>query len=83
MKASCILASGHEPDAALAKAIQADVTKPLSARSYPREIEFVGSLPETPSGTLRRFIQRRQEITVAAAGTSAPGGIRPRDGRRR
>jgi acyl-coenzyme A synthetase/AMP-(fatty) acid ligase len=44
----------------------------LSAHAYPREVEFVESLPKTPSGKVQRFILRNQEIAKSreSQGTS-------------
>ncbi len=38
----------------------------MSAHAYPREIEFVETLPKTPSGKIQRFILRNAEIAKAA-----------------
>lgn len=71
VKAFVVLKSGTNADAALAEGIQAYVKQRLSAHSYPREIEFVESLPKTPSGKLQRFILRSQEVAKAAEGQAA------------
>lgn len=70
VKAFVVLKAGTAADAALAEAIQGYVKKRLSAHSYPREIEFVDSLPKTPSGKLQRFILRSQEVAKAKEGTA-------------
>ncbi len=46
----------------LAKEIQELVHKRLSAHAYPREIEFIASLPKTPSGKIQRFMLRTMSI---------------------
>ncbi|MEH3118833.1 MAG: AMP-binding protein [Methylorubrum populi] len=71
VKAYVVVKAGIEPDAGLAESIQAYVKKRLSAHSYPREIEFVDSLPKTPSGKLQRFLLRNQEVARAAPATAA------------
>ena len=38
--------------------LAAHVKRRLSAHAYPREVEFVESLPKTPSGKIQRFILR-------------------------
>ncbi|GEP04473.1 AMP-binding protein [Methylobacterium oxalidis] len=71
VKAFVVLKAGIQPDAALMKSIQGFVKERLSAHCYPREIEFVDSLPKTPSGKLQRFILRNQELARAAARAAA------------
>ena len=39
-------------------AIQLMVRQRLSTHACPREIEFVGALPETPTGKVQRFVLR-------------------------
>lgn len=63
IKAFVVLNAGYDADdPALAPAIQRYVKTRLSAHAYPREIEFVKSLPKTPSGKLQRFLLRNAEI---------------------
>ncbi len=62
IKAFVVLNKGFEPVPALAKALQLHVKARLSAHAYPREIEFIASLPKTPSGKVQRFILRNREI---------------------
>lgn len=71
VKAFVVLKSGFAPDRTLTEAIQTYVKKRLSAHSYPREIEFVETLPKTPSGKLQRFILRNQEVAKAAEAAAA------------
>ncbi len=66
VKAFVVLQAGYEPSDALAEELRQYVRKRLSAHAYPREIEFVTSLPKTPSGKLQRFILRNQEKEQAA-----------------
>ena len=54
VKAFVQLATGYEPADVLAAEIQAFVKKNLAAHEYPREIEFVDSLPMTTTGKIRR-----------------------------
>lgn len=77
VKAFVVLKAGTDGDAALAEAIQAYVKKRLSAHSYPREIEFVESLPKTPSGKLQRFILRSQEVAKVAKAAEGAAAAAP------
>jgi acetyl-CoA synthetase len=62
VKAFVILHPGHEPGPELADELAAHVKRRLSAHAYPREVEFVESLPKTPSGKIQRFVLRAQEV---------------------
>lgn len=62
IKAFVVLASGVEGTPELAENLRQHVRQRLYAHAYPREIEFVGELPKTPSGKLQRFILRNQEV---------------------
>lgn len=62
IKAFVVLGRGHEGSPELEDALRQHVRQRLYAHAYPREIEFVGELPKTPSGKLQRFILRNQEI---------------------
>ena len=61
VKAFCVLRPGHlggmgdMGDAAMAKALQDFVKAAIAPFKYPREIEFVASLPRTETGKLQRF----------------------------
>jgi acetyl-CoA synthetase len=68
IKAFVVLNGAHRPDPSLVEALQRHVKSRLSAHAYPREIEFVASLPKTPSGKVQRFLLRKQ----ASAGTELP-----------
>ncbi len=61
VKAFVVTGAGHGGDEALARELQEHVRHRLSAHAYPRRIEFVDSLPKTPSGKIQRFLLRRQE----------------------
>jgi acyl-coenzyme A synthetase/AMP-(fatty) acid ligase len=54
VKAFVVLAPGHEGSDALARELQEHVKTVTAPYKYPREIEFVESLPKTISGKIRR-----------------------------
>ena len=60
VKAFCVLRPGHEPGPVLVKALQDHVKATIAPFKYPREIEFVASLPRTETGKLQRFRLRQQ-----------------------
>ena len=62
VKAFIILAAGHEASDALADDIRQSVRTRLAAHEYPREIEFVGELPMTTTGKIRRIELRQREL---------------------
>jgi acetyl-CoA synthetase len=68
VKAFIILAEGRTPSEALARNIQQSVKQRLAAHEYPREIEFVESLPMTTTGKIRRIELREREIARKRAG---------------
>jgi acyl-coenzyme A synthetase/AMP-(fatty) acid ligase len=49
-----ILAAGYEPDEGLVSELQDHTRKLTAPYKYPREIHFVGELPKTVSGKIRR-----------------------------
>ncbi len=59
VKAFCVLKPGHTGDAAMVKALQDHVKASIAPYKYPREIEFVTSLPRTETGKLQRFRLRQ------------------------
>ena len=59
VKAFCVLKPGHTGDAAMVKALQDHVKASIAPFKYPREIEFVPSLPRTETGKLQRFKLRQ------------------------
>jgi 2-aminobenzoate-CoA ligase len=59
VKAFCVLRPGHNGDAALIKALQDHVKATIAPFKYPREIEFVETLPRTETGKLQRFKLRQ------------------------
>jgi acyl-coenzyme A synthetase/AMP-(fatty) acid ligase len=60
VKAFVVLAPGHEGSDALARELQDHVKTVTAPYKYPREIEFVESLPKTISGKIRRSELRRR-----------------------
>ncbi|WP_110994565.1 AMP-binding protein [Pseudomonas sichuanensis] len=67
IKAFVVLAKGYAGSPELEESLRQHVRQRLYAHAYPREIEFVGELPKTPSGKLQRFILRNQEIAKQQA----------------
>ncbi len=55
VKAFCVLKPGHAAGAELVKTLQDHVKASIAPYKYPREIEFVASLPRTETGKLQRF----------------------------
>ncbi|MCO7520331.1 MULTISPECIES: AMP-binding protein [unclassified Pseudomonas] len=74
IKAFVVLAEGFPASAELEETLRQHVRQRLSAHAYPREIEFVGELPKTPSGKLQRFILRNQEIARQQAAQPIAAG---------
>ena len=61
IKAFIVLAPGHEPTEALKAEIQEMLRTRLARHEYPREIEFVESLPMTVTGKIMRRELKRLE----------------------
>ncbi len=61
VKAFVILAPGYSASPALASELQEHVKRVTAPYKYPREIEFVESLPKTISGKIRRVELREME----------------------
>jgi 2-aminobenzoate-CoA ligase len=59
VKAFCVLKPGHQADAAMVRTLQDHVKASIAPYKYPREIEFVASLPRTETGKLQRFRLRQ------------------------
>ena len=59
VKAFCVLRPGFVADAAMVQALQDHVKAQLAPYKYPREIEFLSSLPRTETGKLQRFKLRQ------------------------
>jgi len=62
VKAFIILAEGKTASESLAEDIRQSVKQRLASHEYPREIEFVDSLPMTTTGKVRRIELREREI---------------------
>lgn len=60
VKAFVVAASDHEPGIDLALALQKHVKAMIAPYKYPREIEFVASLPKTSTGKLQRYSLRAE-----------------------
>ncbi|OWQ87605.1 AMP-binding protein [Roseateles aquatilis] len=66
VKAFVVLAPGRQPSAALTSELQAFVRERLAPYEYPKEIEFLDSLPMTTTGKLQRRVLRQLEADRAA-----------------
>ena len=62
VKAFVVLSEGFAPSAELAGEIQQSVRERLSAHEYPREVEFIETLPMTTTGKVRRIDLRQREL---------------------
>ena len=60
IKVFIVLKQGYAPGDDMAQSIQAYVRQRLSAHEYPREIEFVDTLPMTTTGKVIRRLLREQ-----------------------
>ncbi len=67
VKAYVVLAPGHRGDDALVSTLQDHVRERLAPYEYPKEIEFVESLPMTTTGKVQRRVLRLQEEERAEA----------------
>jgi acetyl-CoA synthetase len=61
VKAFIVPKPGVVPDAGLAAEVQAWVRTRLAAHEYPRQVEFVDSLPMTTTGKIQRKVLRDRE----------------------
>src|SRR5262249_20597412 len=61
VKAFVVLRPEHSPGDELARALKEHVQRVTAPYKYPREIEFVQSLPKTVSGKIRRVELRQRE----------------------
>ncbi|MEM2715870.1 MAG: AMP-binding protein, partial [Candidatus Thermoplasmatota archaeon] len=61
VKAFVVLAKGYEPSEKLVSELQEFVKQQTAPYKYPREIEFVESLPKTISGKIKRAELRELE----------------------
>jgi len=55
VKAFCVLKPGHAGDTEMVSALQDFVKATIAPFKYPRQIEFLASLPRTETGKLQRF----------------------------
>ncbi|WP_180178701.1 AMP-binding protein [Acinetobacter sp. YH01013] len=62
VKAFVVLKNQYQPSTALQEKLQKYVRSRLSKHAYPKEIEFVSSLPKTSSGKIQRNLLKQQEI---------------------
>jgi len=67
VKAYVVLRDGYTPGEALAAEVKAWVRERLSAHEYPREVEFVDSMPLTTTGKVIRRIFRERAKAEAQA----------------
>jgi 2-aminobenzoate-CoA ligase len=65
VKAFIVLKPGRAGDDVLARAIQDHVKATIAPYKYPRQIEFVATLPKTDTGKLQRFRLRETRETSA------------------
>jgi len=61
VKAFVVLAPGHQGSAALKGELQQHVRGKLAPYEYPKEIEFIDSLPMTTTGKVQRRVLRQRE----------------------
>ncbi len=61
VKAFIVLTPGHEPTPALEEEIRNHVRGRLAPYEYPKEIEFIDSLPMTTTGKVQRRVLRLRE----------------------
>jgi acetyl-CoA synthetase/medium-chain acyl-CoA synthetase len=61
VKACIILAPGYDPSPELSDELKEHVKRVTAPYKYPREIEFMESLPKTISGKIRRVELRERE----------------------
>jgi acetyl-CoA synthetase/medium-chain acyl-CoA synthetase len=66
VKAFVVLRPGRDGDAALVAELQEHCKRVTAPYKYPREIEFLGELPKTRSGKIRRVELRKLEEERAA-----------------
>lgn len=59
IKAFVVLRPGHNGDEAMVKALQEHVKNSIAPYKYPREIEFISTLPRTETGKVQRFKLRQ------------------------
>jgi acetyl-CoA synthetase len=68
VKAFIVLQPGHQPSESLVEEIQSHVRGRLAPYEYPREIEFIDSLPMTTTGKVqRKELRKREEAKLRSA----------------
>lgn len=70
IKAFVSLKEGYEPTDELRHELQKFVKKRLSSAAYPREIEFLPTLPKTRSGKIMRRLLKARELGLPEGDTS-------------
>jgi len=70
IKAFVVLSKGYKPSKELEERLKGFVKKHLAGHAYPREIEFVNSLPKTRSGKIMRRVLKAREIGLPVGDTS-------------
>jgi acetyl-CoA synthetase len=70
VKAFVSLKDGHAPTEELKKELKEFVRTRLAAHAYPREIEFLPSLPKTRSGKIMRRLLKARELGLPEGDTS-------------
>jgi acetyl-CoA synthetase len=70
VKAYVALKAGHTPSDALKDDIKQFVRGRLAAHAYPRELEFIDSLPKTRSGKIMRRLLKARELGLPEGDTS-------------
>ena len=60
VKAFVVLRAGEQPSQALTDTIQQHVRRRVGAHACPREVDYLGELPKTPSGKVQRFLLRQR-----------------------
>ncbi len=80
VKAFVVLRPGHDADDVLATELQDHVKAITAPYKYPRAIEFVGELPKTPSGKIRRSeLRARPHVDVEVESSVVQLPVRKRD----
>jgi acyl-coenzyme A synthetase/AMP-(fatty) acid ligase len=74
VKAFVVLRAGYQPSETLVEELQEHCKRVTAPYKYPREIEFVGELPKTRSGKIRRVELRQAELSRKGA-TAASGFV--------
>ncbi len=72
VKAFIVLAAGYRPSPELEAQLQEHVRGKLAPYEYPKEIEFVDSLPMTTTGKVQRRVLRQREEARKGAAAGRP-----------